>query len=211
MAVNDALNGTGTDRYTFPETGVPVAATDVATKAYVDSVPGTFKIGGDVTSAAVAQIDIPIPTGFQNFDFWFANVFSSVYTSLALRFSWDGGATFPSGATQYYYIREDNTNAAGGGPSQQGGQAASHILQAANLGSGGARVSGKAWWAVPVAGESLHIFSEAAGYDSTNSVYRRNRTWGLSSTITGPPNFVRLMTGTGTMAAGVRWQLNGIR
>ena len=171
---------------------------------------GVFKVAGGTTAVTQASTTFAIPTGYQAFELFIDNVVVNGLTSLYLNYSWDGGATFPQGGSQYNYAGDKLDSSTGAGAWVGTGGASDSAYIAFAVGVSTLRPNIKAMWQVPAAGELLS--GHAFAVYSTGSALRFDRTAFCSNAVAGPPTHGRFaVTGGFTIAAGCKWQLNGVK
>jgi hypothetical protein len=186
-----------------------LSATEQA-QALTNIGAGVYKVAGGTTAVTQASTTFAIPTGYQAFELFIDNVVVNGLTSLYLNYSWDGGATFPQGGSQYNYAGDKLDSSTGAGAWVGTGGASDSAYIAFAVGVSTLRPNIKAMWQVPAAGENLS--GHAFAVYSTGSALRFDRTAFCSNAVLGPPTHGRFAaTGGFTIAAGCKWQLNGIK
>ena len=171
---------------------------------------GTFKVAGGTTGSALTIVPFAIPTGYQAFDLIASGIVVNGTCAIYLAFSWDGGATFPLNSTQWGILQDklDSGTGAGNWVGMAGASDAVYVCQL--VGVSQVRPYIRASWHVPVANENLCIHA-MANY-GTGAVHRWDRSVFYSNLVSGPPTHGQIRSSGGlTMAAGMRWQLNGVK
>jgi hypothetical protein len=86
--------------------------------------------------SAVAQIDIPIPTGLRRVQLWLASFDpATTNTDLQMLFSTDGGSTFDTTVGDYRWMQSYISSGSGSGGMASGGVGALPVLARAQMAS----------------------------------------------------------------------------
>jgi hypothetical protein len=93
-------------------------------RSVVDRIP---IISTQTIASTVASVDLPMPVGYAGFEILISGLTVDALTDVGLRFSSDGGATFKSGASDYY-ITTPSGSSASPTPTSLNGSASSGLL-----------------------------------------------------------------------------------
>ena len=178
---------------------------------------GVTKIASGVVASAVPTFTFPIPTtGYQALELIITDfTVSAAGASITMLFSWDGGATFPSGPSAYAYsfqtVKTNNvTNTHGGYEAGSGLTTAIYPLQQVPHVSAWTKGTAQIWFPIVEADFYVAVQTSSSGTENASDA-RLERSLYVANSNFGPPNYCRISSYTGTILPGCKWQLNGVR
>jgi hypothetical protein len=216
-----ALTGTNTIYYRSAAstwTAVTIGSNMTFTGGTLDSVAGGSSASGalvliqsQTVGSAVAAVDFTTGIG-STYDEYVVRAYgvqTSAGSSIILRISLDGGATFKAGASDYAYV---NAGASATASSWAGGGTAASEIRVTYLSINNIALASANFvtqFAFPASTTLRKVFmNTAAGVDGTGAF--RSVTSGVYGSSTGAINAIRFAAGTGNITAGV-FNLYGIK